>query len=843
MTKPIKPNSIELTPCQVSEQQLWEAFKTADKKEVPVKVGDLVIKEGDGRLNAPGDHLPTIMCEGQEKTLLASPVIQDLYRILRGDKKRRESGAKHKFRLLSVNEDKKILTREEINWLMKRNGSHPLRLGDIARLYPKARIRGEGPILKDLAAEPIITAEHNTTLADAYIDPGGDLIVSHFYSQELRSYAPAVTQMMTNRRSGHDNPACHDPSQAFGIDECAPDSLGMDTDTLLSLGRLDAYFDVTPGLHPPVYDHKKVLVSRSELLRRLAAEKSLKSFVKPIMETKRIRARTRVRPPKRKEVQVGLSINLEDPEAARCVLAWLNSQFPALKCDPNNKDHLAYYLGKRPDRVFLKRDASDIRYGKPHEIELRRVLLAILDDKTLYQGYDAAKASNPALFNRHAKAIQKELNKYEWIDRKDKGPSLYFAARISPENIKKVIFVINHIDAQSYQPRGNAWMKDPIGPEAGDYQHQGETEPIFLRFWRYAETETLTPEKALLGDHLNAHPVKHPGSKQRQIKVSRSYGSGGTFLRPKKYDEPAGMMYRGGSASSEIADWGSRVYIFPYLEAVPGEKETQGRKKTAAEFKPDSGYQVIIEGQDNDFLMTARLLSMNGEKGSGSLNTSGHARFRAMDDNSAEGERDRTKVNTLAYTDRQIEYHENYILGKITAGYIETFISRNNERDLQYPSSSGGYRLKLGIDKPGIIFWDPAALDGYIINPIAMFKTPTLPQMSFEFISAPEEDNQHRYNLGFDLAELDFGLMTTHFKTMIGARTGVDWSGAFADWSDRGVGIFINPRAYMALQKEIFELQIGVQTYCSTNNALASPENECGDLSGFLRAQVKFRSF
>ncbi|MBI3540613.1 MAG: hypothetical protein HY073_00450, partial [Deltaproteobacteria bacterium] len=167
--------SLTWKPCRLREDDLLEKLKAAD--------GD-----HNQSLRDLEDHLPQISCGGEAGALLVSPEIQSRYqKLLAGDSQNTSEGD---VVILAPDPSKKELQSLEIVDLMRRNGGHLLKLGDLARLFPKAKLGGKGLPLEKLVADDIVLKTkqfpQGISLGESYVDPGGELIVSHLYQQELR---------------------------------------------------------------------------------------------------------------------------------------------------------------------------------------------------------------------------------------------------------------------------------------------------------------------------------------------------------------------------------------------------------------------------------------------------------------------------------------------------------------------------------------------------------------------------------------------------------------------------------------------------------------------------------
>ncbi len=689
---------------------------------------------------------------------------------------------------------KRVVTREDLVEMMRRNGGHPIRLRDLAWLYPNAKIQGEGEVLSRLADRTIRTRLHpgGVDLGSAFLDPGGDLIVSHLYATELREAAPNFAQFMTNRHRGHPDPTCRTPSSAFRTAACSPDSWPVDLDTLLSRADLE----MSPSLFGTV--------SSTLATRRSAIVDALRTSGLASVSTPTVDGDARV------------SVNLRD-DNAREVLTFLNGRFSDLLCDPANADQIAFHLGGS-------------RTGGPSIDALRRTLLAILDDPGTAVAYRDAEANSPATFNTAAG-----------------NPTLHFVARMSPRDTTEVVFGIYHIDAQSYQPPGQPLLDEIRGPDSIHYQHQGEAEPMFLRYRRSDASASLDLQNVYLGDHFVAEPVSPSDYAGRTIAVA--YGSGGRILMQSSMTfEPGAMMSRGGRAVPFVAI-PTVLGIFPYFEAYPGEENLTGPNQSAATFRPDTDgtiasgeYRVRIEGEGGDFLPTARVLSRNGRIRSGA-NDSGFPFLRGARDVGMSHERNRLDVSLFRFLERQDDYHENREIGRVGSLLWEAGPSWAGNADPGTP----GFRLTfrhevntlLHLDQVGL---GPLAAGLYVFEPFSWLANPYVPQFSAHMMTRPDFDP--RWRVDMDIAEARFGIVAGGFQWMGQGRFG--WNvGGTTTFQDVRAGLFASAGTYILFQRHWWEIGAGYEySYQIVNPpAVTEPDGSPYDQGAhtvFGRAGVRF---
>ncbi len=680
--------------------------------------------------------------------------------------------------VLQQDPSKTNITPQDLIEIMRRNGGHPVRLGDLAWLYPNARIRGEGERLQTLQARRLFSASHpqGITLADALLDPGGELIVSHFYATELRNAAPSFTQFMTNRRSqSGTRTECHNPAQAFGLQACHPDSWPVGLDTLLEHASLDIPREGSR-------DFSAVSRRRREEIISFLASESLAGITS---NPERIKINLRAAPN-----------SSEGP--ARHILARLNTRFPKLHCDPNNAADMAFHLGNRAPSN-----------GTVSEQTRRRVLLAILDDPSVSVSFNNTDANNPALFNRTAGR-----------------PALHFMARIDPSAPEQVIFGILHIDAQSYKPRGTTGHDRILAPGEGYdkhalAQHQGEVEPLYLQYQRSENSPHLTLRRAFLGDHLVAEPIR-PGNYTGELAVA--YGSGGRILRRADTTWLPGMQYRTGSqsaASTYFSTVGNSP-LFPYVEVYPGQADTEGAHPTAHRYSPGT-YTLIIEGENGDFLTTGRLLSRNGGTGVEADNTTGLPFVRGSRAPGDSVERTRTDVGFGAFLRRNQSYHDNRLMGRVARMHLVGSVLPPFWASTA-PSpifADGSYRVGAHYSPVNAAWIGPHYAEGYLYNPFSS-TVGEPPQMGLDLYTRPGENP--RLNLWADIVGVGLGLhsIDTGFYLGFNVFAGPQLYVGTQEEGPFGAGLQASLRAFAGWQRGAFELRAVSEARCEVGGGYAA---------------------
>ena len=702
---------------------MTESSKPLDWQNCRVDPQDL-----KDQISSSEDRLPVIHCDGVAGTLLVTPEIAFQYRQLQAG--RTEQTPKHyDLKLLVPNPSQTLLTTSDIVALMKANGGHLIKVEDLARLYPNAHlVVTSGKNLGDLNRE---------SLGKAFIDPSGELIVSHLYQKELFKNAPAFSQFMTNSLKPGGDPDCHRPDLAFKKKSCAPDSWPVDSDTLLSLGSLSVNLKSDQPWTKALSDLKSGLTGVTQ-----------KSHY--------------------------LLINLSNPKP---LLASLSEKVPSLHCNPDNPEDMAYHLG-----------IPSATLPKPlNETIWRRALFAILDDPSTALFYQEDQVNHPAPYKNPA-----EINK------KAGKPSLYFVARISPENTSQVIFGIYHIDAQSYHPRGWLYGREILGPDQHDPQHQGEVEPLYLLFDRPKSSSGLTLKKAYLGDHFIAEPVE---ARDYTGELAVAYGSGGRILLPDRTSFLPGAMFRTGRRSKPAASIGTLTHIFPYIEVYPGRKDLSGPNPIAARYEPETGYRVILEGENGDFIPTGRILSKNGKAGSDELNRGGYPFLRGADEDGHE--KSRTSVRLYDFLKRQDKFHEERLMGGLS---LLTF-------QMGFPDSGRSFSLKHEVS--GLNYVQSWAFDIYFFNPLDLYFFPSLPQFGASIFSTQPE----RFRLDWDQLTVRGGPMKWGFQLFGEFGAGYHVSGNFQNTASVHPGLFFEAGGFLGFHRFFLEPRVGWQVYCSTSDS------------------------
>ncbi|HEX5038016.1 MAG TPA: hypothetical protein VFX30_12725 [bacterium] len=740
----------------LSPEALRERFRSADRN-------------GNGWLLDASDRLPAESDDPAAGVLLTNPALLDRYRRLMSSTASAGSDP-IAVRYLMPDASVTRIDPADIAELMRQNGGNLLRVADLARVYPNAQIGGAGETLRRLAARTIRSHRYpaGASLGDAYLDPGGDLIISHFYRDELRDAAPRFAQFMTNRGSA--DPDCY-RRDAFTVSRCAPDSWPLDLDTMLSMASLEIDPSTPAGYATATAD------------RRTAVLTALRDSGLASVSSRRVGDTSRI------------LLDLRG-DSARELLTFLNGRPENLLCDPANADQLAAYLGVPP--ASLPRDAQ----GRPTPATLRRALVAVLDDPNASVAYLESEANDPAAFNRAAV-----------------HPTLHFVARLSPQDLSQVVFGIYHIDAQSYQPRGQPLLDEILGPSSGRYQHQGESEPIFLRYTRSETDATLTMDRAYLGNHFVAEPVSP--SDYRSGTVAVAYGSGGRILmRDERTYEPGAMMSRGGRVVAGVG-LTTVTRIFPYFEAYPGRADTAGSRPSAAVFRPDRDgtldadeYRMRIEGEDGDFLPT-RLLTHNG-RGEGGPNGVGYPFLRGARSVGMDSEHNRLETSLFAFLERQDGYRANHEMGRVSSLALEAGPSWMSSANASEP----GFQLTIRHDVNTLFHLDqvgagPLAVGGYAFLPWDWLANPYIPQFRANFISQPGFDP--RWRVDVDLAELRAGVVFGGLQIMGQGRFGGDFGGT-GTFRDVHAGLYLAGGGYLLYQRDWWEVGAGYEYFHQLTN-------------------------
>jgi len=312
-----------------------------------------------------------------------------------------------------------------------------------------------------------------------------------------------------------------------------------------------------------------------------------------------------------------------------------------------------------------------------------------------------------------------------------KRPTVYLAARIHPEDLNSVYFWATHIDTASYEPMGSPYDNNKVYTKVQRKpQHQGESEPLYMRLARTEGKAKLVPQELHLGNHKNSlvftkqtyengnttdglgpKAAKRIFEDNGRPHVSVSYLSGGRRPTPDFNLTEAGPTMFGGGRTPAIVwflstpigvdvDDGSLSLPFPFYEASPGEKDLSHAIAMTPSFQQGKGslqYQEKVEIMDG--ILPFQGLMRNGGGGTDALNTAGYTDFRAHPIGS--DEKDRKQVSVHDFTTIQRTYFfENELQGHVLAMGAQMLVGNGGVSEISLrvdPWAGLTYRLWRGL--------------------------------------------------------------------------------------------------------------------------------------------------
>ena len=244
------------------------------------------------------------------------------------------------------NPDQKVVTADDLAQLMQETGLKKIKLATLATLFPNAyliRVSQQAWPLKELVSRKLTTAKGEFFLKDAYVDVSGEIIVSHFYENELRNFSPVITQYFTPPQVAKPIGECAVAETAFtSIDfkdnrviDCDPDSWPIDIGTMTAFARLNL-FTLTDKL--------------------TTRQKQLASALKKIASSINAEGERKIIITAEKEPFMSFSIDFREKP---------NELIQAVKNDPENWVHSFSRHGRFAEKILTELVEADIRAELP----------------------------------------------------------------------------------------------------------------------------------------------------------------------------------------------------------------------------------------------------------------------------------------------------------------------------------------------------------------------------------------------------------------------------------------------------------------------------------------------